>query len=361
MDRYLHLFEIDNDRITYEEGDEYVEPYISFVESDDSTHYNKPPHDYSQDYFTIKALEDGTVSFTMKAGIGTSSITTVSYSTDNGENWTSTEYQNSAITINVNVSKGDKVLWKGDAKTFTYNPRYPYWSYFSSTCNMKVVGNIMSLLYGEDFIDEHTLEYTYTFYALFSGATKLISAENLILPATTLAQYCYCSMFYDCTSLTSVPQLPATTLANSCYQQMFQGCTSLTSAPQLPATTLAQSCYWGICQYCTGLTSAPELPATTLANSCYNNMFVGCTSLITAPQLPATTLTEYCYSSMFNGCTNLNYIKAMFTTTPSTTYTQNWVKGVAASGTFVKNSAATWTTTGVNGVPNGWTVQRADS
>jgi hypothetical protein len=64
---------------------------------------------------------------------------------------------------------------------------------------------------------------------------------------------------------------------------------------------------------------------------------------------------------MFNGCSNLNYIKAMFTTEPSTTYTNNWVNGVSASGTFVKNSTAQWNVTGVNGVPSGWTVETASS
>jgi hypothetical protein len=112
---------------------------------------------------------------------------------------------------------------------------------------------------------------------------------------------------------------------------------------------------------CTSLTTAPELPATTLAEICYYYMFQGCTSLTTAPELPATTLANQCYESMFSGCTNLNYIKAMFITTPSKTYTRNWVSGVAASGTFVKNSAATWTTTGTNGVPTGWTVETASS
>jgi hypothetical protein len=89
-------------------------------------------------------------------------------------------------------------------------------------------------------------------------------------------------------------------------------------------------------------------------------MFIGCTSLVTAPNLPATTLVNNCYSNMFGGCSSLNYIKAMFTTTPSSSYTIKWVNGVAASGTFVKNSAATWTTTGVNGVPSGWTVETAN-
>ena len=85
-------------------------------------------------------------------------------------------------------------------------------------------------------------------------------------------------------------------------------------------------------------------------------MFKGCTSLVTAPILLATTLADFCYGNMFNGCTSLNYIKAMFTTKPSSSYTSNWVNGVASSGTFVKNSAATWNVTGVNGVPSGWTV-----
>ena len=142
---------------------------------------------------------------------------------------------------------------------------------------------------------------------------------------------------------------------------MFDSCTSLTTAPELPATTLATICYASMFFGCTSLTAAPELPATTLASSCYNQMFQGCTSLTTAPELPATTLADYCYSSMFQNCRNLNYIKAMFTTTPSSSYTGDWVSGVAASGTFVKNSAATWNVTGADGVPTGWTVQTASA
>lgn len=59
---------------------------------------------------------------------------------------------------------------------------------------------------------------------------------------------------------------------------------------------------------------------------------------------------------MFQDCTSLNYIKANFTTTPSSTYTNNWVNNVAPTGTFVKNHNASWDVTGNNGVPTGWTV-----
>lgn len=61
---------------------------------------------------------------------------------------------------------------------------------------------------------------------------------------------------------------------------------------------------------------------------------------------------------MFKGCTSLNYIKALFTTNPSSC-TSGWVSGVASTGIFVKSSAATWDVTGVSGVPTGWTVKRA--
>ena len=140
-------------------------------------------------------------------------------------------------------------------------------------------------------------------------------------------------MFNYCTSLTTAPALPATTLASNCYSQMFSSCTSLTTAPALPATTLATYCYYFMFQKCTNLTQAPELPAITLASNCY--------------------------SYMFQNCSKLSYIKAMFRTTPSTSYTNNWVSGVASSGTFVKNKNASWSVTGTSGFPSGWIVQTA--
>lgn len=89
------------------------------------------------------------------------------------------------------------------------------------------------------------------------------------------------------------------------------------------------------------------------------DLFYNCKSLVTAPELSATELKFKCFHYTFDGCSNLKYIKAMFTTTPSSTYTQNWVNGVASTGTFVKNKDATWDVTSVNGIPTGWTVETA--
>ena len=95
----------------------------------------------------------------------------------------------------------------------------------------------------------------------------------------------FCSLFENCSVLTSAPELPATTLADNCYYYMFWHCTNLTSAPVLPATTLAEGCYSYMFSDCTNLTSAPELPATTLAVHCYYSMFSGCTKLSTVTML----------------------------------------------------------------------------
>jgi hypothetical protein len=61
---------------------------------------------------------------------------------------------------------------------------------------------------------------------------------------------------------------------------------------------------------------------------------------------------------MFFGCTLLNHVKALFTTNISSTtnYTYNWLGGVSATGTFIKNKNATWSRTDASGIPSGWTV-----
>ena len=404
-------------------------------------------HDYSNDYLTFVALEDGT--FTLKGS-------SVEYSLDSGLTW-NTLARN---TESPRVSRGNKIMWKTELV-----PPYAPWVttyYFTSTNRFDVEGNIMSLVYSDNFRGQTSLSgKDYIFTSLFEECTKLQNAKNLILPATTLSERCYYEMFWGCTSLrtaprlpattltplcyrymfcgctslTSAPQLPATTLAEYCYEYMFASCTSLTSAPQLPATTLAEYCYKEMFAYCTSLTTAPQLsattlakscysrmfqgctslttapsilPATTLADDCYNGMFIGCTSLTTAPQLSATTLASgccrgmfasctsltsapelrattlkyYCYGemfsgctslttapqlpakktvlacyiSMFEGCTSLNSITCLATDISANVCTLDWVKGVAANGTFTKASSMSSWPSGDGGIPNGWTV-----
>ena len=305
MKDYLKQFDTTAEYNTYINGTPDL-PNVSLTLDDNEVHYNKYV-DYSREYLTFEALESGTFTLTVPTSVTSSYMTSVSYSTDDGANWVTTMIDNTAQTITTpTINAGDKVLWKGIGINASNNSYYSY-SIFSSTGDFNVSGNIMSFFYGDNFVgqtDFPSRNQGYFFYRMFYGCIDLISAANLILPATTLATYCYSGMFQGCTSLTTAPELPATTLSVRCYQEMFQGCTSLTTAPELPATTLAQTCYFSMFKGCTSLTTAPELPATTLASGCYSSMFSGCTAITSVPSnyLPVTTLAQSCYSGMFKDC-----------------------------------------------------------
>ena len=330
------------------------------------------PDGYETQYLTFDIVTSGTIVWKTT---NRQNVKKISYSINNGE-WT--EIRPSTTGFSFKVSVGDKVRFKGNNTAYGVD-NFDYNTFNGSTASFNVQGNIMSLINGDSFANATTIS-DYAFVSLFTN-TSIINAKNLILPATTLTSHCYGSMFQGCTNLvtaptlpaetlaencyeymfretnlTTAPELPATTLAQYCYSSMFYGCTSLETAPELPATTLANNCYYFMFYGCTNLVNAPELPATTLARECYYAMFQDCTNLVTAPTLPAITLANSCYNSMFHGCTKLNYIKAMFVTKPGTDYTYNWVRGVASSGIFVKNSEATWNFTGNDGIPTGWTV-----
>ena len=246
---------------------------------------------YEEQYLTFEALEDGTFSFTDND---------LQYSLDDGVTWQTLTAGTSTPTI----SAGNKILWK---QTGLVPPEYIGIGTFSSTNKFNVYGNIMSLYYGDNFIGQTDLTgKIYAFFTLFNNCSYLISAENLILQATTLTDSCYRNMFSNCSSLSKGPELPATALAEFCYYYMFEGCTSLTKAPELPATTLTTGCYADMFFNCSSLTKAPELPATSLAERCYEEMFNGCSSLTKAPEiLPATTLADSCYNHMFFNCSSL--------------------------------------------------------
>ena len=381
-------------------------------------HKDDPSYDYSKDYLTFEAVDDGTFKFTRNS---------LEYSIDDGNTWVSLP----ANTDTPTVSSGNKIMFKQTGLI----PKSSYGiGTFSSTGRFNVYGNIMSLLYGDDFDDQTSLSgKSYAFRSIFNACSKILNISNLILPATTLEHYCYAYMFSGCTGITSTPELPATTLstycyigmfngctgittapelpatslAYGCYQEMFYGCTSLTTTPELPATNMMDNCYDSMFRGCTGLTSTPvlsatrlvsgcyrsmfygctnitsttSLPATTLSTYCYQNMFYGCTSLLTAPELPATTLIDNCYDSMFYGCRslttaprlpatslvnncyyymfyrcqNLNYIECDAVNGIIGTYNlTNWVYGVSGSGQFVGNQDATWIISN-DGIPINWT------
>ena len=140
--------------------------------------------------------------------------------------------------------------------------------------------------------------------------------------------------------------------AYSLLSNNFKSITSLTSYDRQALAYIFKGC--------TGIVDASNmvLPATTLTHGCYSGMFCDATRLTTGPTLPAPTLVNSCYQNMFNGCSSLNYIKCLATSLGELGQNTlaNWTSGVAATGTFVKSSGATWPT-GPNGIPTNWIVQ----
>ena len=287
-------------------------PFVGYIADEGKVEYANPVN-YAELPLHFIAEEDMTVSFTNP----------LQYSLDN-KTWIPLAKSTATPTINA----GSTIYFKATGLTPNSSSGV---GRFSTTGHFIAAGNVKSMLLGDNFIEDSAMP-NYAFIALFA-VSLIIDAHNLIIPYGTMAQHGCERMFYNCSSLVSAPVLPATTLADSCYYNMFGLCSSLVSAPVLPATTLAKNCYY--------------------------YMFQNCSSLVTAPELSATILVSNCYAYMFQNCSNLQYIKAMFGTTPGSGYTSDWVSEVKSTGTFVKNAAATWNVTGVNGIPSGWNVETA--
>ena len=257
---------------------------------------------------TFTALDPSTILYKP------STVSTAQYSYD-AVNW------KTADNVTLNLSKGDKMYFKGNIVGDQSNDDY---ANFTITGKISASGSIMSLQAGNP--QDKSLKYNYEFY----------------------------NLFIRCTSLVTAPALPATTLTEHCYDSMFEYCSSLIKAPDLPSTTLKDWCYMNMFSDCTSLIKAPELPATTLAYRCYGGMFYSCNSLTTAPALPAKKLISLCYSHMFAYCYNLNYIKC-----DSMEYNSNyfnmWVKDVKTTGDFYCYDSSIFTT-GDSGIPSLWTV-----
>lgn len=137
---------------------------------------------------------------------------------------------------------------------------------------------------------------------------------------------------------------------------MFFNCSSLITAPELPAATLAQGSYYQMFFSCASLVNAPTLPATAIYKQTYFQMFRNCSSLVIAPVILATTASggTSC-QRMFMGCSSLTYVKCLLTNRSGDRVMEEWLNGVAATGTFVKAPNASWES-GVSGIPTGWTI-----
>ena len=204
---------------------------------------------------TIEVLAAGDITIKNPLGL------VISYKLNSSNDMvTSKQGDTNDITIK-NLAVGDKVQFFGNNPAYAIEDKEGEveegvigWRYVntnincSESCKIKVYGNIMSLISPDNYstLTAFGDGTSYNFSALFMNNTGLTDASGLILPATTLTEFCYGSMFRGCSNLTTAPKLPAETLVTCCYEEMFRGCSSLNSVTCLATDISAASCtsFW---------------------------------------------------------------------------------------------------------------------
>lgn len=311
---------------------------------------------------------------------GSMSDITIEYSTDK-TNWTSVTLSTSGTTsTSIMINKGQPTYIRGNNSAYATSSS----NYFHFRCpGYSVVGgNIMSLVYGDNFKGQTTLSSSYAFNSLFKSAGYLMSISNLRLPATSIPRYAYQNMFNNDKFTDMIPEIPATYVDYYGMSGMFSGCTSLDSVPDLSTVTrvngyafanmfsncksltvlpdfhnVTQIDYWAPWRYtfsgCTSIVDArwnvngtrllPDHLTVSGGGSAYEQMFQGCTGLINAPELTEINPHAGEYNNMFNGCTNSSFLNIYtHATSLGTNYFADIVKNCGHTGTVYKAADVTW-------------------
>lgn len=259
MNKYLGIYSTSGDVQTAINNGELNKPYVAIVSGnlDYNTVENQP--DYSQIPLTFEILSDGNISWLSKFDVDV----TIEYS-KNGGAWTSITSSNSGGGDDSSSSSPDSSGSGGGGTTGTLIPvvtgdivQFRGTDYLNgnatfqtTTAQINVYGNINSLITTGYATNPESVvlsisEYS-SLFAVGDGdsfpAVNVISAENLVLPSTTLAAFCYDNMFDKCSSLTTAPTLPATTLTEACYRSMFYGCSNLNYIKCLATDISATDC-----------------------------------------------------------------------------------------------------------------------
>lgn len=322
-------------------------------------------------YFTTVAKGDGSITFNVSSATDADHPTwgvvdEVSYRVWDGvtmdENdlpaygeWTTFQNPKGQSIVVPNLHNKYEVEWRGLSSGYGIGYHQGEYSYFSSTCNMDIKNNPLTLLYNKDVdtIEDISKMWrlnsnsSYCFCGLFAGCITLTSASDLYFPTyLDSGEHHFCDFFRDCTNLTTASFKCGKregTMLDSCYERMFLGCSNLTTPPELPAMNLGYACYQAMFSGCTSLTTAPKLPATTLAISCYDRMF-GSYSYYTGDYPACTSLTKIEMSAPYTNDWDGVFQHPL----------RNWAAGITQSGTFVGDSAWIDDTTIPGNLPSTW-------
>lgn len=354
----MKLGTIDIEKI-YVGGNEIEKGYVG------SSEVYETGDDYSKIPLCFKAINDNdTLTITFKVNLynsgsstyyGNLGTVTFEYSYDN-QTWTEYSFNGSAsassssksytLTTSSNIVylRTSSPLSKYQFSSSSSYPTQESSVSIQGNVNHEIFGNITSIFYGSAFNGQRTTGSSTTrslAYRLFEGNTKLVSAENLILPTDCYTRIrgtyynsrhsyrgMYQSMFKDCTNLTTAPELPATDICVRAYAAMFENCTSLNSIQPFTITNFETKTEGGdtnnnnmmrMFYGCTSLTDASSITINvtgiygigTLSNmdtgATLGNTFNGCTNLEYPPTVTASSIGYGGCCQMFYNCRKLKY------------------------------------------------------
>lgn len=257
-------------------------------------------------YLCFTALEEGTFTLTIPAGLTTTNLSYVEYSIDGGSTWTKTNNVASTevVITTPTISAGGKVFWRGSGQC--YGNSTSAYSMFSSTGLFDASGNLMSLVNPNDFKSIVTHNYNHCFYRLFYNSL-IVNAENLIMPVTTMRLYYYADMFRGCAELLTPPQMPSEQVvfangANNAYGNMFRDCSKLIIAPNVNVDSTRNTGLESMFYNCYSLLYAPLVKVGIIGTNGIRFMFYNCSSLRQIPAIIAELDTNW--ASMFYNCSS---------------------------------------------------------
>lgn len=248
------------DKIIYQYNDTYTRMYQGSV-----LEYQR-----KIDYLSFTAIEDSTIGTKITGTI--SPAPNVEYSKDKNS-W-------SDLTANtVSLSAGETIYVRGNnPNSFSIDANN--YLKFTMTGSINAGGDITTLV------------------NRIGGVLTIPSAGYFI------------NLFNSLAALKSVPKLPSINLTRNCYRNMLRH-TGITESPELPATTLADYCYCDMFSGCSNLVVAPVLPAKILTTFCYWHLFVGCQKIKYVKCLAEDISADSCTKDwLFNAPTTGTFVKS---------------------------------------------------
>ena len=316
MDKWLTQFN------TYDEYENFLDSQdcprlnVSYVVDDDQTYYFKD--NTSTNFFTMKFTTDwhsGTYIELLgrKSQIwGQDNLHEAEYAKIRVKKNGATEFGAWEPYNGGSFDTGDTIQLSIKYKDEYLNTENTYAAYIKSQWDgnehrAEVSGNIMSMIYGDDFLLYDSKD-KFKFWGEWNYTVS--NADNLSMPRI-ITQKDSCDNMFSNTPITSLPKLPAKTVPEGCYQWIFGGCQNLTdlSSYKLDAKYVTGNSLVGMFSECSNLNLPPQFNTLTFSGGApIPYLFYNCTSLQRIPNIDLVydgTDWGANFENIYAGCTSL--------------------------------------------------------